>query len=116
MDGLAIGAGQRFRFPARAARPDRTHGVDHVASRQAAPIGRNGASGRDRATLGAQLAALFRYCRTAGAMDCATDAPARQQLGIRSVDNGVGGLAGNVALDQFEGFAGAEIDAGCGGN
>jgi hypothetical protein len=48
-------------------------------------------------------------------MDCATDAPARQKLGVSGVDDGVGGLAGDIALDEFEGLAGAEIDADCRG-
>lgn len=81
---------------------DGAQDMDHVAVREAMPAGEDGLAGADRP----ERNGLLGQPRPGGAVERPSHAAARPQFGVRRVDDGLHvRLAGDVAGDEFEGYA-----------
>lgn len=113
-EGFAIATGEGCGFVACAsAIIDGTHGVDNIFCSEAASGGEDGLAGGETVDFGDDALALFEDGRTAGTMDGAIDAASAEEGRIGGVDDGFGGLFGDVGgAVEFEGLVVGESEFG----
>ncbi len=98
LESPPIGGGQQVGLALTSATPDRADGVDHVAGRQASGARRLRVAGRTAAEARALLEDLVAACTT----DRAAHSRGRDQRLVRSVDDRVHVLLGEIADDECD--------------
>lgn len=96
-DRTGVTGGKMGIFPALAAMPDRTDGMDHVFGRQPVSAGDLGIAG----VAATERAAFVEQLRARGTVDGAINTAAAQQRRVGRVDDGVNAQCRNISDDDF---------------
>ena len=100
LEGIEVGVAEELLFVVFAFAVDGAHGVYDVLGGQAACGGDDGMACGAAALLGDDFLAFLEDLRAAGAVDGAIDASAAHEGGVGGVDDGLGVLAGDIALGE----------------
>src|SRR5208337_1799041 len=113
-DGLTIATGEGCGLVLLASSIHRADGVNDIFGGQSSAGGDDGFAGGESADLGDDALALLQDRRAAGAVNGSIHASATEQRGVGGVDDGFGGLLGDVGgAVEFERLTVRESQSGC---